>query len=311
MAASAAKNPDRVVVGSFSDGLSVDVEDFCHVEAFADRITPEMWSHFPSRVADNTRRILELFESTGARATFFTLGWVAKHEPKLVREILSAGHEVGCHSYLHAPIWRMTPEEFRADTRRARCVIEDAGGQQVVGYRAPTFSMVRKSLWAIEVLAEEGFLYDSSIFPIRHDLYGFPEAQRFPHRWELSSGKSIFEIPLSSVRLWGINLPAAGGGYLRLLPMSYTRWAIRRIHRKDRQPVVVYFHPWEIDPDQPRLNGSWKSRLRHYTNLKTMERRLRELLASGRFVPLIDLVDQLEPSVLQVDSGRPYLTETA
>jgi len=271
-------------------GLSVDVEDYYHVEAFGDRITPEMWPYLPSRVANNTRRVLELLELTGARATFFVLGWVAEQEPQLVREILSGGHEVGCHSYRHSPIWRMKPEEFRADTRRARRAIEDAGGQRVVGYRAPTFSLVRESLWAIEILAEEGFFYDSSVFPIRHDLYGMPEAPRFPFQWACRNGHILFEIPLQTVRLLGWNLPAAGGGYLRILPMWYTRWALRRVGKREGKPVVVYFHPWELDPDQPRLPGKWKSLLRHYFNLNRMEGRIRELLSGRRFVALGDLL---------------------
>src|ERR1051326_1045486 len=159
-----------------ADGLSVDVEDYYHVEAFADRITPAMWPHLPRRVADNTRRVLELLERAGAKATFFVLGWVAEREPGIVREILNAGHELGCHSYLHQRVWRLTPEEFRQDTRRALAVIEDAAGQKVLGYRAPSFSIVPKSLWALDILAQEGFLYDSSVFPIRHDLYGMPDA---------------------------------------------------------------------------------------------------------------------------------------
>ncbi len=280
----------RQSASALPDGLSGDVEDFYHVEAFADRITPEMWPQFPSRVADNTRRLLDLFERSGARATFFVLGWVAEREPRLVREILRAGHEVGCHSYRHSCVWRMKPEEFRADTRRARCAIEDAGGQPVVGYRAPTFSIVKKSLWAIEVLAEEGFLYDSSVFPIRHDLYGLPEAPRFAFRWECGAGRSIVEIPPLTVRVLGRNLPAAGGGSLRILPMWYTRWAIRRVRQGEGQPVVVYFHPWELDPHQPRLSGQWKSKLRHYFNLGQMEGRVRELLGGGKFVPFGDLL---------------------
>jgi polysaccharide deacetylase family protein (PEP-CTERM system associated) len=270
------------------DGLSVDVEDYYHVEAFADRIRPAMWPQFPSRVADNTRRLLELLARTGARATFFLLGWTAEREPDLVREIALAGHEVACHSYLHRPVWRMKPQEFRDDTRRARAAIEAAVGQKVVGYRAPTFSIVRRSLWALEILAEEAFLYDSSIFPIRHDLYGLPEAPRFAFRWEGREGRAIYELPLTTVRVLGYNLPVAGGGYLRIFPLSYTRWALGRVRQKDGQPAIVYFHPWEIDPAQPRLPGKWKSRLRHYLNLWRMEERISKLLAGRRFVPLAD-----------------------
>ena len=273
------------------DGLSIDVEDYYHVEAFADRISPETWAQFPSRVADNTRRILELLNRLGARATFFVLGWVAEREPRLVREIADAGHEVGCHSYLHRCVWRLGREEFREDTRRARLAIEDAAAQKVVGYRAPTFSIVQKSLWAIEILAEEGFLYDSSVFPIRHDRYGIPGAPRFPFQWVCRSGRTLFEIPPLTVRVLGWNLPVGGGGYLRILPTWYTRWAVRRVRQYDRQPLLVYFHPWELDPEQPRMSGKWGSVLRHYFNLGRMQERVCELLTHGRFVAFADFLD--------------------
>lgn len=272
------------------DGMSVDVEDYYHVEAFADRIKPEMWAQFPSRVARNTRRVLELLERFQAKATFFVLGWVAEREPKLVREIRDAGHELGCHSYLHRCVWRLEKEEFRQDTRRARRAIEDAAGLEVVGYRAPTFSILNKSLWAIEILAEEGFQYDSSVFPVRHDLYGMPGAPRFPFQWLCRNGQSLYEIPPLTTRLWGQNLPAAGGGHLRILPMWYTRWAVRRVRQNDRRSLLVYFHPWELDPEQPRLPGRWTSRLRHYRNLDRMQERLGELLRGGKFVTLADFL---------------------
>lgn len=271
--------------------MSVDVEDYYHVEAFADRVTPEMWGGFESRVADNTRRVLDLFARHNARATFFILGWVAEREPGLVREIAAAGHEVACHSYLHRCIFKLTKEEFRADTRRAKKILEDAAGVRVVGYRAPTFSVVERSLWAVEILAEEGFLYDSSVFPVHHDTYGIPGAPRFPYRWALAEGLTLCEIPPQTVRSFGRNWAAAGGGYLRILPMWYARWAIERVHRRDARAVNIYFHPWEIDPDQPRLKGRWKSRLRHYKNLEEMEGRLAELLTTSRFVTYREHLD--------------------
>lgn len=289
-------NESQVCGRTLTDVLTVDVEDYFHVEAFADRIPPSSWSYFPSRVRANTQRILRICEEYGCRATFFVLGWVAEKDPALVREIVQAGHEVACHSYAHRRVSLLSAEEFRKDLRRARAAIEDAAGVRVLGYRAPTFSIRRDSLWALEILSEEGFLYDSSIFPIRHDLYGFPEGPRFPHPLQLPSGRRLFEIPMSTVRLGGVNCPVGGGGYLRLLPMSYTRWAIRQIHQREHQPVIVYFHPWELDPQQPRISSGWKSRLRHYTGLAGMERRLRELLAEGRFAPLIDLVLRLDGS---------------
>lgn len=275
-----------------ADGLSIDVEDYYHVEAFADRITSRTWADFPSRVGDNTRRVLELLARTGARATFFVLGWVAERQPKLVAEIASAGHELGCHSYWHRRISRLAPEEFREDTHRALSAIEDAGGRPVLGYRAPTFSIVEQSLWALEILAEAGFRYDSSVFPVRHDLYGMPAAPRFPFRWKCGHGLSIYEVPLPTVRLFAWNLPVGGGGYLRILPMRYTRWALRRIREREKRPAVVYFHPWEIDPGQPRLPGRWKSIFRHYFNLQRMEGRLTELLSRRRFVTLSEYLQK-------------------
>lgn len=272
------------------NGLSVDVEDYYHVEAFADRITPALWPSFPSRVADNTRRVLDLFAQAGARATFFVLAYVVEREPGLVREIQAAGHEVGCHSHLHRCIFRLTPEEFRADTRRARALLEDAGGKAIVGYRAPTFSVIRRSLWALEILAEEGFLYDSSVFPVRHDVYGIPEAPRFAYEWEVGNGGRLYEIPPLTFRFLGRNLPLGGGGYLRMLPMWYTRWGLGRV-RKEEQPAVVYLHPWELDPGQPRLEGRRRSVLRHYSNLGKMEGRVKELLAGGSFVPFREVLE--------------------
>lgn len=273
-----------------ADALSVDVEDYFHVEAFADRVSSDSWTSRPSRVRRNCERILVLFEKHKWKATFFVLGWIAEQHPHLVREIARAGHELACHSYAHRHVTSLCPEEFREDLRRARGVIEDISGMRVLGYRAPTFSIVRRTLWAMEILSEEGFSYDSSIFPIRHDLYGYPEFPRFLQRVKLPSGREILEVPMSTIRLGGANWPIGGGGYLRLLPMNFTSWAIQQIHQRERQPIIVYFHPWEIDPDQPRLNGSWKSRLRHYTGLSKMEARVDKLLTGGQFEPLSNLV---------------------
>jgi peptidoglycan-N-acetylglucosamine deacetylase len=291
------------------NGLSVDVEDYYHVEAFADRIPLETWSQYPSRVVRNTYRVLELFEEAGVRATFFVLGYVAIQEPELVRAIQAAGHEVACHSHMHRRVSTMGPAEFRDDLRRAVSAIEDAGGQKILGYRAPTFSIVKKSLWAVEILAEEGFLYDASVFPIRHDLYGFPSAPRFPFRWLCRDGRSLYEIPPTTVSVMGQNLPAAGGGYLRILPMWYTRWALKRVRNREGRPGVVYFHPWELDPEQPRLPGSFKARLRHYRNLPQMAGRIRELLRNGRYVSLKTLLEEclrvglVSPEIRLSESG--------
>ena len=262
--------------------ISVDVEDYFHAESFAGVVPPDRWDGCASRVDTNTRRLLDLFASRGVEATFFVLGWVADRYPALVRDIAAAGHELGCHSYWHRLITRLTPDEFREDTRVARDTIEQTTGVRVQGYRAPTYSIVAESLWAIEILVELGFTYDSSIFPIHHDRYGIPDAPRFPFRIETPSG-SIVEYPIATFRLWGeTNLPFAGGGYLRLMPWWYTQLGLRRAGA-ERLPVIAYIHPWEIDPGQPRLDGKWTSRLRHYTNLGRTYGRLDRLVDGGRF----------------------------
>jgi len=250
---------------------------------------------------------MELLERNRCRATFFVLGWVAEREPAMIREIANAGHELACHSHLHRPLYQLSPSEFRDDLRRSRRIIEDVGGTKVVGFRAPTFSITRRSLWALEVLAEEGFEYDSSIFPIRHDRYGIPDAPRWVHERSLPSGQRIWELPPSTVRMAGVNLPFGGGGYLRLLPMSFTRWAIERTHRREGRPVMVYFHPWELDPDQPRLPGSWKSRFRHYRGLAKTEGRLQEILSLGTFQPFVNFVRNTLHPTLPVAASQQIL----
>ena len=278
----------------FSHVMSVDVEDYFQVEAFAGSISRSDWERFPTRVEANTHRILDLFDEHGARGTFFLVGWVAERFPSLVREIVARGHEPACHSYWHRTVYSLSPEEFRADTRKAREVIEQVGGVRVLGYRAPTWSITKDCLWALEILAEEGFQYDSSIYPIHHDLYGVPHAQRFAYTHALQGGRQLREFPPATIRLAGCNFPAAGGGYLRIFPLFYTEWAFRHIERKYRQPVVVYFHPWEIDPEQPRLPEKLRSRLRHYTNLRKMVDRLRALLERHSFCPFRDLLEMKE-----------------
>jgi polysaccharide deacetylase family protein (PEP-CTERM system associated) len=253
-------------------------------------VRQEDWDGYPSRVERNTRKLLELFASYQIRATFFTLGWVAERFPRLVQDIAGAGHEIGCHSYAHSAIWKLSPSQFREDTRRALDTLQNASGQRVAGYRAPTFSVVKRTFWAVEILAELGFRYDSSIFPISHDTYGVPDAPRSTFLWKLSTGGSIFEIPMSTACRWGRNFPAAGGGYLRLLPEWYTRWAMRCLEREDR-PAIIYLHPWEMDPEQPRIRGPWKSRLRHYTRLDAMQRRLESLLQRMQFTTMSEVLD--------------------
>jgi polysaccharide deacetylase family protein (PEP-CTERM system associated) len=279
--------PGPVASNALCDFLSVDVEDYFQVEAFAGCISRDDWGTYASRVRPNTERTLRIFAEYGCRGTFFILGWVAERDPQLVRDIADAGHEIACHSYSHRRVITLTPEEFRLDLQRARKAIEDAAGVRVQGYRAPTFSIGRQNLWALEILSEEGFVYDSSIFPIHHDLYGFPGSPRFAYNVPCRTGKNLCEFPMTTVKMLGTTWPVGGGGYLRLLPMSYTRWAIERVHAMDHQPCVVYFHPWELDPEQPRIAAKWKSRLRHYRGLNVMESRLRELLSTGHFAPMI------------------------
>lgn len=275
--------------------LSVDVEDYFQVEAFAKQISRSDWDRYPCRVVANTHRLLDLFDEFGAKATYFMLGWVANKFPGLAREIHERGHEVACHGFWHRPVYSMTPETFREDLRQACDAIGQACGARVVGYRAPSWSIVKSSLWALDILAEEGFVYDSSIFPIRHDLYGVPDAKRFPYRINGAKGGGLTEFPPATVRIWGTNFPSAGGGYLRILPMWYTEWALRRMAREDGQAMVVYLHPWEVDPEQPRIKAPWKSRFRHYTNLASVEPKLRRMLRTRRFQPFRELVAACAP----------------
>jgi polysaccharide deacetylase family protein (PEP-CTERM system associated) len=225
------------------------------------------------------------------KATYFTLGWVADKFPGLVREIQARGHELACHSFWHRPVYSLAPEVFRQDLRQARDAIEQASGVKVEGYRAPSWSITAKSLWALEILAEEGFSYDSSIFPIRHDLYGIPGVNRFPYQVQTASGRKLAEFPPTTMKILGATLPAAGGGYLRILPLCLNQWAIRSLERSGSSMVVVYFHPWELDPEQPRIAGMLKSRFRHYTNLNRMERRLRQILQTNEYRPFRDFFE--------------------
>ncbi len=258
------------------NALSVDVEDYFQVSAFEPHIPRSDWDRWPQRVQANTERVLALFDEAGVKATFFTLGWVAERYPGLIRAIVAAGHELACHGYDHRRVTDQTPEAFRADVRRAKGVLEDVGGVPVFGYRAASYSIGRDNLWALEILQETGFRYSSSIYPVRHDLYGMPEAPRFAFRPD--NAPALLEIPVTTVRLGGRNWPCGGGGFFRLYPYALTRWALRRINAEG-QAAIFYFHPWEIDPDQPRPAGlGWKTRLRHYLNLGRMESRLRRLL---------------------------------
>lgn len=261
------------------NALTVDVEDYFHVQAFADVIRPGDWLRYPLRVESNTYRVLEIFARRGVRATFFILGWVAEHCPILIRDIFSAGHEIGSHGYGHQMIGRGKAKEFREDVRRSKAIIQECLGVEVKSFRAPSYSITADTLWALDILGEEGFERDSSIFPVIHDQYGVPDAPRFPHYRILRDGKRIVEFPPSTFRVSGINFPVAGGGYLRLLPYGVTTWAIHRINEQEAQPAMVYLHPWEIDPEQPRITfAPWRSRFRHYQNLQSTEDKLIRLL---------------------------------
>jgi polysaccharide deacetylase family protein (PEP-CTERM system associated) len=278
---------------AIKNGLSVDVEDYFHAEAIAAHFGRDNWQAMESRVVQNTHRVLDLLGEHHTRATFFVLGWVADRFPNLVREIHARGHEIGCHSYWHRLIYKLTPDEFREDTRRAKDTIESSTGSKVIGYRAPSFSVTKDSLWALEILSEMGFQYDSSIFPIRHDLYGMPDHSRFPCVHKTGTQDQILELPISTWRIGDLNLPFGGGGYLRILPLAYTRLAFRRLNNSEQQPAIVYFHPWEIDPEQPRLTVPLRSRFRHYTNLSRMRKRVSSLLQNYEFVPLCELLHQI------------------
>lgn len=264
-----------------SNVVSVDVEDYFHAEVFSGVVDRSRWDSYVSRVEGNTRRLLELLGNLDLHGTFFVLGWVAERFPGLVREIAAGGHELACHSYWHRLIYKLDPAEFREDTRRAKDVIEQAAGQPVYGYRAPTYSVVDRSVWALEILVELEFTYDSSIYPIRHDRYGMPGAPRSPFRFQTPSGP-ITEFPITTFRLAGHNMPVGGGGYLRLLPRFYTRMGLKRV-QKEGVPVVIYIHPWEVDPEQPTLPLSLKSRLRHYTNLSRTFDRFQSVLQAGKY----------------------------
>lgn len=281
------------------NAMSVDVEDYFQASVFDRVVSRASWSERESRVVGNTHRLLAFFARRQVRATFFVLGWVAQRFPSLVKEIASLGHEVASHGFHHQLIYTLTPDQFREDVRRAKAVIEDAGGCAVRGYRAPSFSIIRSSLWALDVLIEEGHAYDASIFPIHHDRYGIPDAPRHAHVIERPAG-TIVEVPASTVRVGQTNLPTAGGGYFRLLPYAATRHAIARINTVDREPAIFYIHPWEIDAEQPRLPISRVAQWRHYSNLDDTLSRLDRLVSDFAFDTVARTLERTEPAALGV-----------
>ena len=274
------------------NALTIDLEDYYHVSAFRDQISSAQWNIQQSRIETNTEVLLDLLDGAGCKATFFTLGWIAERHPELVRRVAERGHEIACHSLRHRTVYDMTVEEFRQDTRQAKQLLEDASGQEVRGYRAPSFSITRDSFWALEVLAELGFTFDSSIFPINHPNYGIPGGARDPWRIETPHGP-IVEFPLTTLQLLGWRSPFGGGAYFRILPYWYTRWGIRFLNTREHRRVCVYLHPWELDMEQPRMEGRITSRIRHYLGLRSTPAKFRKLIRDFEFVPLGDLVDKV------------------
>jgi polysaccharide deacetylase family protein (PEP-CTERM system associated) len=293
------------------NALTIDVEDFFQVTAFERQIKRSEWSDFRPRVIDNTQRLLALLEEHQVRATFYVLGWIADKFPRLVREISDQGHEIGSHSYWHRLIYSLSPQEFREDLRRSRDVLQDATGQRVISFRAPSFSITRKSLWAFDILGEEGFESDSSVFPTRHDRYGIQGAPLQIHPIEAQTAR-IWEFPMTVVERAGMNIPVSGGGYFRLYPLSWTTRWLQQVNDAQR-PFVFYLHPWEIDPQQPRLRaGSRFSRWRHYVNLSSTESKLTTLLRLFQFAPLTDVLNDALPTDHPIASAeRVYLGSRA
>ncbi|WHO37605.1 DUF3473 domain-containing protein [Sphingobium sp. AP49] len=273
------------------NALSVDVEDWFQVGAFERTIRRADWDGLAHRVEGNTDAVLDLFAQAGVTGTFFTLGWVAERYPALMRRIADAGHEVASHGYDHARVFTFTPEQFRADLRKSRAILEDASGQKVSGYRAPSFSIDPRTPWAHPILAEEGYAYSSSVAPIRHDHYGWPDSPRFA--WKPVAGSDLLELPVTTAKLGQRTLAAGGGGFFRLLPYGFSRWAIRQVNGEAQRPAIIYFHPWEIDPDQPRVAGApLRSRVRHYSNLSVMAAKLRRLTQDFAWTRVDALVAQ-------------------
>ncbi len=272
------------------NALSIDLEEYYQAETLTRAIGRGMWARCPRRLRPITERLLELLNSYNVKATFFVLGSIAETEPELIHEIWKEGHEIGCHGYAHQLIYNQSPAEFRTDLKKSKHILEDIIPQPIKGYRAPTFSIVESSLWALDILIEEGFSYDSSIFPIVHDRYGFPACDRFPHQIIRDRGK-IYEFPLSTWRILNYNLPIAGGGYLRLFPYWITRQGINRLNSRGK-PAVVYFHPWELDGQQPQIAKLPPLlRLRHYYHLgQQMEKRVKRLLEEFAFAPLAEVL---------------------
>lgn len=279
---------DKELSDQIVNAMTVDVEDYFHVGAFENDISRDDWDKLPCRVEMNTRQTLELFAKYNVKATFFTLGWVCKRFPSLIRDIHDAGHEVASHSIGHHRVTDLTREEFVEDINKSKKMLEDTIGAAVIGYRAPSFSIGERNIWALDCLKEAGYLYSSSIYPIRHDHYGMPSAPRFA--FKPIDGSDFLEMPVTTFELMSKKFPCGGGGYFRLLPYSLSKLAMNRVNRKDEEACIFYFHPWEIDPKQPRQdNASMKSKFRHYTNLDVMEDKIEKLLVDFRWGRMDDI----------------------
>jgi polysaccharide deacetylase family protein (PEP-CTERM system associated) len=268
------------------NALTIDVEDYFQVSAFSRHVSRSEWDQLPCRIERNIDVLLEVLERARTKATFFTLGWIAERYPSTVRQVVSAGHELASHGYSHRKATEQQPAEFLSDIRLAKSILEDVSGVEVKGYRAPSFSVGPENRWAFECIGKAGYRYSSSVYPIRHDHYGMPDAPRFP----FESHPGLMEVPITTSRLLSANMPAGGGGYFRLFPYGLSRWLIRRVNRRDHKPAVFYLHPWELDPDQPRVPGiGARTRFRHYVNLQHTQRRLRQLLIDFKW----DRVDRV------------------
>lgn len=264
--------------------MTIDVEDYFHVSAFENNIKPEDWDSLPCRVEQNTARLLQLFDDTNIKATFFVLGWVAERYPQIVRDIKAQGHEIASHGYSHRLVYKQTQQVFREETAKSKAILEDQSQSPILGYRAASYSITKQSLWALDILAELGFSWDSSIFPTHHDRYGIPGSPEQPYRITTTNGAELIEFPLTTAKVLGQSIPAAGGGYFRQYPYALSRWLFERASENQTKAQIFYLHPWEIDPDQPRVEGASRfSRFRHYTNLHRCLPRLERMIADFKF----------------------------
>lgn len=289
---------------SVKHAMTIDVEDYYHVAAFADVISTGEWDDYPSRVERNTYQILDLFAKHNLQATFFVLGWVAERFPKLVAEIAARGHEVASHGYSHQLVYSQTPEVFCEETRRSKQILEDIIQAPVKGYRAASYSITAQSIWALDILTELGFTWDSSIFPVRHDRYGMPKSPEQPYHIVTQNGASLTEYPLTTAKVMGMSVPAAGGGYFRQYPYVLSRWLFNRASQGGSRPQIFYLHPWEIDTSQPRIEGaSWFSRFRHYTNIDKCAGRLERIINDFEFGTLSESLSSItvEKTLRSVD----------